>query len=411
MSKRCSKKKRTNKQKKIVVLLGAGAAFPWSGITSHDIKRIFIEDNTYTTVDGSSIGRYIFEILNEFYGSDSSNFETFIAVLETIQNHILNDTSEGGISIYNTSYTPAILQLQNAIDEIFTDMDDYQRRQHCYALYIHYINLLIREIEAYNNTINNEENNQHNKHLLDLTKFFRFHGYSVKFYTTNYDNLIPQVLNKHFKLNEGLSYLSALDQIFNYNLKDFCNAQISHFNLHGSIFLQQKMVGSCYETVYNSYSEQLTNALLLDDGNPAEPLIFSPIITGYTKTQRIVNKPFSFGFTAFINDLNSCDSVLTIGYSFSDPHINSMISLFTNWKNVSFCHVTYFEGDSDTSSNPEYSRLDNTATPFLIKNENETWAHDSSEKKHIYKKGLNSFLQNKEAWKVLTKHNEIKAYK
>jgi len=37
------------------------------------------------------------------------------------------------------------------------------------------------------------------------------------------------------------------------------------------------------------------------------------------------------------------------------------------------------------------------------KEENDKWFHDDSGKKHIYKKGFDKFLGNKENWKYLIK--------
>lgn len=55
--------------------------------------------------------------------------------------------------------------------------------------------------------------------------------------------------------------------------------------MHGSIFLDREFdpVKMKYSIIYNSQSPKYIKALNSDGSNPNEPLLFSPIITGYTK--------------------------------------------------------------------------------------------------------------------------------
>jgi len=115
----------------------------------------------------------------------------------------------------------------------------------------------------------------------------------------------------------------------------------------------------------------------------------------------MVNKPFNFGFSAFTNDLNNCEGLITVGYSFSDPHINCVLSSFTSWNKAKFIHITKFDGDFGNQSNREYVQLDYSVTPFYKKEENNIWLHDNSNRKHIYKQGFSDFLENSSNWKIL----------
>lgn len=393
--------RRNNKQ--IVVLLGAGAAMPWGGISSKQLKNLFIDDTNYQTADGTTIGKYLFDILDDFYGCNCSNFETFIATLEAILNHVLNATNIGGINEGNTSFTPALFKLKDEIENLLAEKTIDERRVYCGDLFRHFVNLVIDKIDGYNSNVLENSFGAINSRLIAFTKYFLSKNYSVKFYTTNYDNLVPQVLGEQFEVYEGFYKSSSIEKKFNFDLNAFRTARLSHFNIHGSIFLIHKFRESQYETLYSSSSQHLTQALAINAGNPSERLLFSPIITGYNKTQRMVNKPFNLGFNAFTNDLNDCEGLLTVGYSFSDPHINCILSSFTSWNKAKFIHITRCDGIFYDQSNREYVQLDYSVTPMYKKEENDMWLHDVSDRKHVYKQGIDNFLNESSNWKLLLK--------
>lgn len=389
------------KNKQIVVLLGAGAAMPWGGISSSQLKDLFIADINYRTTNGTTIGKYLFDILDGFYGHDCSNFETFLAALETILNYILNATNTGGINEGNTSFTPAILKLKNEIEDLLVGKTIDEKRVYCGDLFRHFVNLVVNKIDEYNNSVLDDKFEAINNRLIAFVKYFLNRNYSVKFYTTNYDNIVPQIFEEQFKIYEGFYKSSFIDKRFNFDLDAFRVARLSHFNIHGSIFLKYTMVGIQHETLYSSDVQYLIYQLPINAGNPSERLLFSPIITGYNKTQRMVNKPFNLGFNAFTNDLNDCEGLLTVGYSFSDPHINSILSSFTSWNKAKFIHITRCDGDFYDQSNREYVQLDYSVTSMHKKEENEMWLHDVSDRKHVYKQGVDNFLSESSNWKLL----------
>jgi NAD-dependent SIR2 family protein deacetylase len=387
--------KRQNRQ--IVVLLGAGAAFSWGGVKTKELRNIFIYDKTFE-IKGETVGKYLFDVLDNFFGSTDTNFETFIAVLEEIMNYIIDKTH-----IPLTSHLPSIFDLTDTIETLFNGKNEDEKREYSYELFRHYVNLVIEEIDKYNVELLDEKYSQINSNLVSFIKFFLNRGYSVKFYTTNYDNLIPQILTQNnIKVYEGLNPFNISNKRFNFKLNCFRKARVSHFNIHGSIFLRQ-IINQKYETVYSDSKQILPSiALPAGSGNPSERLLFSPIITGYKKTQRMVDKPFNLGFSALTNDLNDCKGLVTIGYSFSDPHINSILSSFTSWDKAKFLHVSWFHGRNfSTTTNKEDFNLDYYVTPIDVPKENDIWIHDKSERKHIFKKGFEEFLSNRENWKYL----------
>jgi hypothetical protein len=388
--------RRRNRQ--IVILLGAGAACAWGGVKSQKIKDIFINDTKFKTNDGTTIGKFVFDILERFYGYDCANFETFLAVIEEFMDYVMASTNELPTSD-NTSFIPAILELNKELQDLLEGKDEVERREYTYELFRHYINLIIREIEEYNENVLNDNYKEINANLVEFVKYFLKRKYSIKFYTTNYDRLIPQVL-KPLEIYEGLCNSSDSDKKFRYDLAYFRRARLSHFNLHGSIFLHKSESKS--ETIYSSESHLLSEygASLEEAGNPARKLFFSPIISGQNKTQRSFNKPFNLGFNAFINDCNNCRALITVGYSFSDPHINSILSTFTSWDKAKFLDITKMDRDYDPGMLD--ANLDALfATPMSKEKEDATWFYDKKCRKRIYKKSFEEFLKDKSNWKWL----------
>ncbi|GHU78659.1 hypothetical protein FACS1894145_1160 [Bacteroidia bacterium] len=393
-------------RKQIVVLLGAGAAIPWEEdnvFTAERIKNIFLTDSKFGKIGEKTVGQYLFDILEKYYQqklSDfkkeeseqvSPNFETFIAILEDMMTYKFGETD------LFTSLIPSIFKTKEEIDNFLNSRSN----DDIIDLYYHYIQLITNEIDKYNKRVLTKS--KQNKLLLFFVKFFLDKGYSIKFYTTNYDDLIPQILlESQYK---DLLYEGFNNGYFNFDLNRFKEAPISHFNLHGSIFLRPMYMEekNRESLIYNKKSKSIPlrppNGAVV--GNPFNKLPSSPIITGYNKTQRIVNEPFNLGFNAFVNDINSCCGLLTVGYSFSDPHINSILSSFTNWDKVKFVNIDLLKRNFDAKQFLKDFNLYNV-TEMEKGDEDEDWFHDKSGKKHIYKQGFKKFLEdNKSSWKFL----------
>lgn len=411
MSERDYLREKKSQRKQLVVLLGAGAAMPWKGISTDEIRNIFVSDTKYQTKTGAFVGEYLFKMLNKFYLGEVAedkeyiaNFETVISALETILNHILNSTNNGFINPTNTSFPPAILDLKKILEsDLFEGEEKDDKIEHAYDIFSHFINLVMRKVNQYNINVLNSEFDSTNQNLIDFTSFFVSKGYSIKFYTTNYDSIIPQVLKPHFKVYEGLRDFNEEYKRFDFDLNKFKIAQLSHFNIHGSIYLNQELIhGETLietETVYYSSFQSFPITGFHDHaGNPNEKLFFSPIIAGYNKTQRAVNKPFNLGFNALINDCNECSALLTVGCSFSDSHINSILSAFINWDTVKFVNVTRCK---ENFRGFEFSQIKDCVTPIYHHFEDESWLHDIDNSEHVYKLGFEEFLKNKTNWNSL----------
>jgi NAD-dependent SIR2 family protein deacetylase len=392
-----------NKHKQIVILLGAGASKPWDGLLASDFQKIFEEDITYKVNNGKTVGKYIFdEILSKI---EDPNFETFFAVLEEIMEYIYSDNEEKKY-IINTPISHIISEMQQEIkNQIFNGTQNIEELS--YNLYRHFIDIVTEKVNEYNETV--DEKRILKTYLRYFTETFLNNGYSIKFYTTNYDTIIPYVISPKFNIYEGLTNFGAVKR-FNVNLEAFRKARISHFNLHGSIFLSRPWN---IEDVYGKEILHCTKRPVMPPypmahnyGKSSGLLPFSPIIIGYNKTQRMINQPFNLGFAAFMNDLSRCNIILTVGYSFSDPHINSMLDSFVRWDKVKFIHIDKYEKQNfdiyrNYKDDQVNSLIMNAGNFFDNKTQNDEWVYDLLSKARIYKKGYYNFLQKISNWNFL----------
>lgn len=216
----------------------------------------------------------------------------------------------------------------------------------------------------------------------------------MKIYTTNYDSIIPQVLC------DRKIYTAEQNRVVYTTYKaDYKRNEQSHlcfFSLHGSIYWTKEIKDSRYRTIKSSIVKGVVS-LNEDGGNPNEPLIFCPIIVGYMKTRRSLTDPFNIGFTNFAYDCNTCNKIITIGYSFSDPHINSVIRTNTDFNNVRLINVSFMK---EFKGSDEYKRIDAFIRPICMPKEddNNIWFYGSGNSIVVYKKGTQSFFSDRKNW-------------
>ncbi len=403
--------------KKAVILLGAGFAIPWRGPSSGCLLnrlKCYPYDKLFTDS--------IIQKLTDYYESNDINFETYIACIESLQNYIFSKTIRDGKSPLFNSLLPAIyginIDLLNIIKKN-ESTNNVSERVYIANVLKHTISTILERIICYDNPESIENYSALNEHLITFVESLIGRDYKVKFYTTNYDRLIPYIFHK-YKLNEGLSeaippnnrdkfdlgtntssiedfcklemtpntVVESLDPKpidFQYNLSEFCSSDFSHFNLHGS-----RYIGLSNEIPYrpvffpsgNHYFSDIS--INIEGGNPNDNLLFSPIIVGYSKTQRVFSEPFSFGFNAFSFDCDTCDKFFSFGYSFRDPHINNIIQ--TNLKSnvVLDCIV---KDNTFTSSLHLPTRLH-----YLSEKEN-GYCESHDRMTHVFNTGIENYLQ------------------
>jgi hypothetical protein len=321
-------------EKKVVLLLGAGFAIPFGAPSCNKIRDAFEND-----VDYGEIAKNIFAKLDEYYGGEGmANFETFLAAVESMAYYVFSKTNPGR-PVKISNLMPSIydfkLDLNQYLEQLakkkYPDCGEDALRNFMWDLFAHFIQIVIDKIAEYDNN-----NMQHEEIRDNFTKYIDslIGEYDeVKIYTTNYDRLVPQILL-------GKNLYEALDSQnhIEYDVFKFVNSKLTFFNLHGSIYWDCEK--GDIKTGVNPYNTgAYSRKILLSGGNPSEPIMFCPIVAGYSKTQRAFSKAFDFGFTAFACDCNTCEKIITIGFSFNDSHINSIMSDFCN--QISKLEITY----------------------------------------------------------------------
>ena len=217
-----------------------------------------------------------------------------MAAIESLLYYSIDDS--------NSSYLASFFKCTEEID---TDS--------LWNIYQKCINAIIHEVEKYENRVLQDETAR--KSIVSLWEVLNKKFENISYYTTNYDEILPYVINSEY---------SCLETTQSYNIEQFSN-------LHGSIHLCKKWNGQTYDVIHTDDACILSNALPIDGGNPNELMIFSPIITGRNKTQRLMDKHFNRSIVSFANDLSECAVLIIIGYSFSDPHINILIKEYTSF--------------------------------------------------------------------------------
>ncbi len=292
---------------KKVYLLGAGAAFLYGAPSTKDI--------THSLAEISPLNNVVHRRLKQYIGTEDYNFETLLSALE----YIITDTEQRGKNSYHYSPLPALSCLKCCF-----------RRGNAKQAYLESVNHIIERIVPY--TLNKDEA----KDDLILRHFTQAEENHI--YSLNYDRIIPEVFQKNsVTVFDGTINGSAFKQPIN----SFVSSPNTFFNLHGNIYLYQNPL-SLYDVYQSDKPVYLSSLYPVNGGNPRERCFFTPIISGYSKTQHIMSKPFSFGISSLSIDLQECDEFEVIGYSFSDNHINGLIASFFDFWNKRMTVVDYF---------------------------------------------------------------------
>jgi hypothetical protein len=288
----------------------------------------------------------------------SDSFEQILAAIE--------DQIYYKLGAYNNQYYTSFYD-SNVIDDI----------KELWVLYSDCINKIIDEIYEYESTtIESLENIAVIRKFLTSNKFK-----SINYYTTNYD----EVIQKIFKA----------PNTYCYSIAEHNRRKMTFTNLHGSIHLSFELNGFQNEIHHDegTISSHLSDARQCYGGNPGEQLLFTPIITGKNKSQRIMDKHFSHGFVTFANDLSKCDIILIMGYSFSDPHINALLRQYTHNRNVRIIIVTKESVVCGSAFENNFNNVWLMNGRYTGDSEADIWYHYDNPKLYVYKQGAKSFME------------------
>lgn len=334
------------RKRKLVLLCGAGFPIMWGSPTSEflteTIKNIVREELS----DNRSL-------CNKLINNDS--FETILAAIESLLYYSIDNV--------NSNYLASFFKCTEEID---TDS--------LWAIYQKCINAIIQEVEEYENRVLQDTDAQ--KSIISLWNVLSKKFESVNYYTTNYDEILPYVINSKN------SYLDATKP----------NNKEQFSNLHGSIHLCKQWNGQTYDIAHKDGACTLNNALSNDGGNPNELILFSPIITGRNKTQRLMDKHFNRSIVSFANDLSECAVLIIIGYSFSDPHINMLIKEYTTFDKTKVLVIDKLSNVCKSSLFDNLIRLFPIQSQYTPDNSSDDWFSYNNSTVIVYKRGCESLF-------------------
>ena len=351
-------------RKRIVYLLGAGAMIDFDGPKTCEL----------TVLCANILKKHhcesILSSLDATYGKGNYNFETIIASIEFLMDWAIAHERQGYIGVDNTN---VIVSIMCSKYQSFTS-------DQLLLIYKELINCIIERVSKYDYNFSHKP--EHNV----LKCFFKneFENNTIKIYSLNYDRLIPHLLGN--KIYDGT--LNSSD-FFSYDIRNFINSCHTYFNLHGSIYLCKEIDPAIlsYKIRQHGIPQKLSYALEQEGGSPNDIKIFSPIISGYSKSQRILSEPFNFGLGAFMEDCNLCDELFIVGYSFSDPHINSIIKNYSKNRNVD---ITIVDKKDVTIVGLELALKFHIVHPF---SEDNGSSYNRDDKIRIYTNGFLDYMK------------------
>jgi hypothetical protein len=371
------------KQKRILILTGAGSAYPWfkDGIkvTTNAITSEIIKDPFCKTIYDELQKQYAPEF------RDSINFETIINAIERVflyyrgrQDHFDSD--------FSALFCPEdVIQKKFPLREGHEDKN--QTAVDIAELFEQLINTISRLISQYDEQLKSGENKMNSK-LCKFLELIRSEKNCIRSYTTNYDQMFIDVTKESAN---KLSFFDGFDAKTNgYDLERILDSDLEdcYFNLHGSIYWENSElsipIGYRMVKVDIPFNDNFNpQRFRVKESNPNEPFIESPIITGFNKLQRINQEPFNAFANAFYRDCHKADFFIFIGFSFNDSHINNVLSnvdwnrkkvlIIDNKKDKRFKGIQYFDVWCNESIEPD-----------LINKER---------KVNLYNKGFEKFLK------------------
>lgn len=326
---------------KVTILTGAGftvpAEFggPSTKLLTDKLRSMKIKGYD---IDGKTPGEYFYRKLCHHYtrkiktDCDLSivNFETIIHLLEELYTH-LTSYNKPDIKGKKASFLkniakskgvkPTFVILKDVINKdlsvLKTTTKIVSLNQIVKNIYSHFIAAIIDELKKFNSDSKNIGMRKFEKMFLD--KYLPERKFTRRFYTLNYDTW----LNKHLGIFDGFDSDGKFED--EKVMKQFdidC-----HYNLHGSILWRNDLDRNKMKKLKNPV-EYLTYTQSSTYGLNREPLIATPIITGYHKLERMKFNPYLQFYYSFQNDILNSNLLILVGYSFSDTHINNIISLF-----------------------------------------------------------------------------------
>jgi len=211
-----------------------------------------------------------------------------------------------------------------------------------------------------------------NKDLVEHLNKRKVDGQTLRIYTTNYDHLWPKIAASTIPFFNGFEdkiQETPFKQLAP-NIRRILQDRDSdcYYNLHGSIYFDYKSIDvdtgdKLGKYIYQpDFSVNLREQYGVAHINPSEGMPVTNIITGYSKVQRTFIEPIKAFHHSLSLDCLDADEVISIGYSYSDHHINRALNYgFRDRKDTPITHVGFAQ-PNEYGSSMEFKGLENTIT-------------------------------------------------
>ncbi len=297
-------------------LLGAGAAIEIGGPTSSELtKNICSQEETCEALFNQIVGWN-----NPSHDRQQPNFEDIMNALESLSSY------SNGMRFKNSEYNPAELAFIEVKSQKFSEPNSLNLAKS------RLINIIAERVNQYNGQFKCSDSN---------TWFWNFWVKATNsccwdIGTLNYDDCVDQSIHN---FNDGYRYTDSEYSTFDpFQMTQLDNTtRIMH--LHGSIFYGYRQddkndnyLENFFEDLYKFNSLKKS----CDTWNNRSPnisqsgmqAIIGPIITGRRKSDKLLAYPYSYYYNVFQQSLLNNSSLLIVGYSFGDLHINSLLWRF-----------------------------------------------------------------------------------
>lgn len=349
------------KKKRIVFLLGAGAALDWHKAPTTNVITQRLIEGGFKNKQGKTVTSVIYEwLLNKANKKTDINFETIINVIEDFIHYWSLDESSQihGLSYFtgrNCERWDDFINFKRVSDrqiEIPDGGDRINSRGHIGdgpSAEAKYFELLLMEVlDAISSYINDYSYCTHdhyqvlekeeNKEINDLacSYFERIKNQRLRVYTLNYDRVIQYLFFRTgIQAFQGFSTMNLFPRLKEDPSLDPLRILTDRetnciYHLHGNVNWE---VLSENENQLPTYSFKLSYGpnFTFNDGfaemaiEKGKRMLVSSIITGFQKAQRTSLSPFRQMASSFDHDCLTGNELIIIGYSFGDEHINDVI--------------------------------------------------------------------------------------
>jgi hypothetical protein len=311
--------------KKLLIIVGAGASLDFGMPSVNEIDNLFkdwakvalpLKDDV-----NKSLYTWVKEKLDLYIQQNPKNREgsiiNFESLLFTIQNISGISRDDHWLS-YNNRIRPFV-ELQDFPEIVrfgktkIADTDDF------HFLHSYLVDSLLDHFREKCKTLTVDKSNE----LTQLTQFILSlkKSFDVGFVNLNYDNVILSALPD---LNTGFdSITNEFDRGELYKSKwNFC------YHLHGSVYFDMKggdgidMHKIVWNKDLNSDFSQNSSGRSGNYTSEGMDHLNSAIIAGLDKTNQLVREPFGPYYMQLDRLIYESDSILFMGYGFSDLHLN-----------------------------------------------------------------------------------------